>query len=699
MRFRNVYKYSTAISILVILGVLTSCKSVDASGGRSLPSQIPHFVGSKPGALAIEELLQMPSVISPDLSPDGKSVVFIVNEPTLDPKGKTRGSMWIVESDGVSAPQIVSNAPANPSGPKYSPDGRTILCVSSQSGSAQAWSVPLNGGDARQITKMENGIADPAWSPDGRFIAFASDVNLKTTIPEGLQAKLIDKLLFRHWTEWRDAVRTHTFVTNFTTGATQQISAKEFDAPGFSLGGPTPYAFSRDSKWLYYTQGAEKNEAISTDFNLYVAPVDGSAPGVRLTKNTGWDGSPSVSPDGKYVAFRSQATDGFESDRFTVQLLDTKTRSITQIAKDIDRWIDEIVWSHDSKTVFLGAEDEGTHAIWRAPVDGGASTQIVRTNISGLTISPDSKFLVGRWSSLKRAGEVARINIKDGSRVMLTKVNDAFFTEKAMGEVESVWIEGAERVPGARGSKIQGWLVTPPNYKKGTKAPFILMIHGGPQQAWLDNFGGSGMWNPQIYAAQGYVVLALNPHGSTGFGQEYTNQISGDWGGAVYEDCMRATDWMIAQGYADPARMAAIGASFGGYMVDWILGHTDRFKALVSHAGVYNLDSMYGVTEELWFPEYDLKGRPWDSALYRDRSPHVFGKNFKTPTLVTHGELDYRVPIGEGIQLFTTLQRLGVPSKFLYFPDEGHWLLKARNRELWLRVVFDWLNKYVRDTK
>ena len=235
----------------------------------------------------------------------------------------------------------------------------------------------------------------------------------------------------------------------------------------------------------------------------------------------------------------------------------------------------------------------------------------------------------------------------------------------------------------------------PPDYQPGRRYPFLLLVHGGPQQAWLDVMSAS-MWTPQIFAANGYVVLALNPHGSTGFGQAFTSQISGDWGGAVFEDCMKACDWAIAQGLADPDRMGALGGSFGGYMVNWFLGHTDRFKALVSHAGLFNLESMYGVTEELWFPEWDLKGRPWDSEQYAALSPHKFVRSFKTPMLVTHGELDYRVPIGEGIQLFTTLQRRGVPSRFLYFPDEGHWLLKARNREIWLREVLAWFQEHLK---
>lgn len=677
----------------VILSLLASTTLF--SCGSMRPAVALPAYAAKPGNLTIQELLQMPQVVAPALSPDGQWVACVVTEPTLDPKGKTRNSLWTVRTDGSGAMSPVANAPANPSNPRFSPDGKLILVLSG----GQAWVVPVDGGRARQITNAPNGVADPVFSPDGKKIAWSSDINIPTSVPEGLGAKVIDNLLFRHWTEWRDAVRTATFTTDVESGATRPISAKEFDAPGFSLGGPTPYAFSTDNRWLYYTQGAEKNEATSTDFNLYVAAADGTGAPKKLTKNTGWDGSPAPSPDGKFVAFRSQATDGFESDRFTLQLYDVKTGAIRMLAADIDRWIDEMVWMPDSQSLIVGAEDMGTHAIWRVPVGGGPSVQIIRGNITGLSVAPDGKIIIGRWMSLERAGEIARVNVKDGSLTMLTHLNDTFFNIKNLGKAESVWVPSSQKAPGARGGQIQGWLVTPPNYKKGTPAPFILMIHGGPQQAWLDSFGGSGMWNPQIYAAQGYVVLALNPHGSTGFGQELTNQISGDWGGAVFEDCMNAVDWAVENKYADPNRLAAIGASFGGYMVNWILGHTDRFKATVCHAGVYNLESMWGVTEELWFPEWELKGRPWESQQYRDRSPHVFAKNFKTPTLVTHGELDYRVPIGEGIQLFTTLKRLGVPSRFVYFPDEGHWLLKARNRELWLRETFAWLNRYVRDAK
>lgn len=683
-------KHPFPAALLGISAFLAACASGPAI---RLPEALPSYPAA-PGPLTVRELLELPSVVEPHLSPDGAWVAFAVNEPTLAPGARTRGSLWLVASSGAGAPRPL-RAPSNPSSLGWMPDAKGVLCVSYQSGTAQAWVVPVDGGEPKQLTNVPTGVAAPVASPDGRWLAFSSDVARRPAQPNELPAKVIDDLLFRHWVEWRDNVRTHTFVQDLESGAVRRVSDPRFDAPGFSLGGPIPYAFSPDSKTLYYTQGAEQDEALSTDYNLYAAPVDGSAPPRRLTTNPGWDGSPAVSPDGRSVAFRSQATPGFESDLFTLQILDVASGRIVRAGADVDRWVDEMEWAPDSASLFVGTEDEGTHAVWRVPAAGGASQRLLRANFSGFKIGKDGSFLVGRWTSLTRAGEAARVEASGEGLRAITHVNDAFFATKALGAAESVWLEGARGVAGAREGQIQGWLVKPPGFQKGTRYPFLLMVHGGPQQAWLDGFGGS-MWNPQIFAANGYVVLALNPHGSTGFGQAYTNQISGDWGGAVFEDCMRACDWAVAQELADPNKMGSLGGSFGGYMMNWFLGHTDRFKALVSHAGVYNLDSMYGVTEELWFPEWDLKGRPWDSPQYADRSPHKFAKSFKTPTLVTHGELDYRVPIGEGIQLFQTLKRLGVPARFLYYPDEGHWLLKARNRELWITTVLDWFDRYVK---
>lgn len=692
---RTILNLARPLSALALLALTLGC------AGAPPVAAPPRAVQA--GPLTIDELLTLPSLTEPKLSPDGKRVLFVVSEPTLAPGGRTRSAVYWIPADGSAAPQVLPGTPSGFSQIQWAPDGNSLLGTAPVDGVPQAWLVPLGGAPARAVTSMPKGVAEPIFSPDGQMIAFASDVDRRPRDRNALAARVIDGLLFRHWTEWRDDVRTHTFVQSLSGGGARDLTPGDFDAPGFSLGGPTPYCFSRDGRTLFFTRGAEKDEAISTDFNVYSVPVDGSAPAKRLTPGGGWDGSPLVSPDGRWLAIRSQATPGFESDLFTAQVIELATGRMHRVGSNVDCWVDEALWLPDSSGLLLVTEFEGSRALWRAPLNQPNAERLFVGNFSSISVDPAARFVVGRYATLRRAGEVARFELSGGARTngqlrAITKWNDEFFAHKEIGEAESVWIPGAKGAPGARDGKIQGWLVKPPGFKAGTRYPFLLMVHGGPQQAWLDNFGGS-MWNPQIFAAHGYVVLALNPHGSTGFGQALTNQISGDWGGAVFEDCMSACDWAVSQGFADPNRMGAFGGSFGGYMVNWFLGHTDRFKGLVSHAGVYNLESMWGVTEELWFPEWELKGLPWNSNQYTDRSPHKYAAKFKTPTLVTHGELDYRVPIGEGIQLYQTLQRLGVPSRFLYYPDEGHWLLKARNRELWIRTVLDWFDRYVKGAK
>jgi dipeptidyl aminopeptidase/acylaminoacyl peptidase len=372
-----------------------------------------------------------------------------------------------------------------------------------------------------------------------------------------------------------------------------------------------------------------------------------------------------------------------------LRLVDPATGATRTLQPEFDRSVGEFLC--DGSSILLGVEEEGSHAIYLTDLDGaGPKRQLRGVNVSSLSASADRSVLVGSRSSLLAPAEVVRIR---GDRVEpITRLNEELLAGVAMPACESV------RWKGALDAMVQGWLLKPPGFDPARKHPFLLWIHGGPQGAWLDAW--SHRWNPAVYAAQGYVVLLPNPHGSTGFGQQFTEQISGDWGGACFSDLMKGVDWAIAQGFVDADRMAAAGGSFGGYMVNWILGHSTRFKALVSHAGVYNLDSMYGVTEELWFPEWDLRGTPWkNGGNYEEFSPHRFAANFRTPTLVIHGELDYRVPVGEGFQLFTALRRQGVEAKLLYFPDEGHWVNKPKNSRLWNETVSAWFERHLKKTE
>jgi dipeptidyl aminopeptidase/acylaminoacyl peptidase len=391
-------------------------------------------------------------------------------------------------------------------------------------------------------------------------------------------------------------------------------------------------------------------------------------------------------------------------------LYDRKAGTSKELSTDFDRWVGELIWAPDSQNIFIGAEDRGRELIGVASISGGVKPLITNTSSAGVTVSSDGKTLAFTRSSLTMPAEVFAAN-SDGSGVrQLTQTNAALMAQLDLNPAEDFEYEGAKTPvphtaslgkvkasiyigPGKAGL-IHGFIVKPPQFDKSKKYPMVLLIHGGPQGAWPDSWGYR--WNYQMWAARGYVTVLINPHGSTGYGQAFTEQISGDWGGAAYEDLMKGVDHVVKLGYVDPNRIGAAGGSYGGYMVNWILGHTDRFKALVSHAGVYNLTSMYA-TEELWFADWEFKGTPWDNLeLYTKWSPHLSAKNFKTPTLVVHGELDYRVPVGEGLQLFSTLQRKGVPSKLLYFPDEGHWVLKPQNSELWYKTVLDWLDQWLK---
>ncbi|HYE13301.1 MAG TPA: S9 family peptidase, partial [Pyrinomonadaceae bacterium] len=407
--------------------------------------------------------------------------------------------------------------------------------------------------------------------------------------------------------------------------------------------------------------------------------------------------SPVYSPDGRFLAYRSQATPMFESDRWRLMLYDRQSKTTKELLPKLDTSVESITFTPDSRHIYFTAGERGRHPVFVASVADGSVKKIVEGFNDDVKVSQDGRLLVFTRSTAATPVEIytAPLTAPDaaGAAAALTRTNDELMRQYALRPAEEVtWA-------GAGGAKISGWLVKPANFDPSKKYPLLVLIHGGPQGAWNDNWGYR--WNPQVFAANGYVVFQPNPRGSTGFGQQFTNEISGDWAGKVYEDIMNGVAMVADMPFVDRENVAAAGASYGGYMVNWILGHNDhprvKFKTLVSHAGVFNTVSMYGVTEELWFAEWEFKGTPWDNPeLYAKWSPHLFVKNFKTPTLVTHGEIDYRVPVGEGLQLFTALQRQGVPSKLVVFPDEGHWILKPANSQFWYTTVLDWLDSHLK---
>jgi dipeptidyl aminopeptidase/acylaminoacyl peptidase len=651
---------------------------------------------------SVNDLLSLKRIADPEVSPDGKWVAYTVRVPNIN-ENKFVSHIWVVSTDG-GEPRQITNHEKGESRAKWSPDGKSIAFLSARGGSQQVWIVGLDGNEARQVTSLSTEADNHIWAPDGKSIAFTSDVwpdlpddaaqkkRADEREASGVKAQIIDSLLYRHWTEWRHGKRTHIFITPITAQVPRDLTPGDFDSPPFSMGSSHLFEFSTDGKTLYFTRGAGRDkEAWSTDAALCSVPVEGGPISDLAAANTGWDGSPYVSPDGHYVAYRSQAREGYEADKMRLALLDTTTKSTTYLAKDLDRSVDEIVWTPDSKMLYFTAEERGQMGLYSIPPRADAKPVLMSAfhHFGDLSIGAPGDSIIASLDSLTNAAELVRITFTNQTIFRrLTTLNDQLFANRALPSVQKFQYQGA------LGASIDSFLLKPPGFNPERKYPCLLLIHGGPQSAWLDSF--SYRWNMMTYAAHGYVVVAPNFHGSSSYGQAFQEEISGDWGGAPFEDVMKAADWAAAQPYIDKKRIAAAGASYGGYMINWIMGHTDRFATLVCHAGVFNLESEYGVTEELWFPEWEFKGPPWKNrALYETFSPHRYAQKFKTPTLVTHGELDFRVPIDQGLQLFTTLKRQGIDSRLLYFPDEGHWILKLKNSRLFYKTVFDWLDRYL----
>jgi len=651
--------------------------------------------------LTIEELLKVRRVGDPQVSPDGKREAFTIGDVNFD-ANKIITQIYLMPLDGGSMKQLTSGASSSTS-PRWSPDGKRIAYATG----GQIWVMDSEGDNKNQVTKISTNAAAPVWSSDSNWIAFTSEVHPDCSDDDcnknkdeqaeksKIKAHVVDRLLLRHWDEWRDVKRTHVLVVSSKGGAAKDLTPGDYDSPPYAAATGVDYAFSPDSRELSYVRNPDKVEAISTNSDIYVVPVTGGTGRSITAKNRGYDAGPVYSRDGKYILYRSQATAGFEADRWRLMAYNRATATSTEIASNFDFQVEELALSPDGNNVYFTAGESGFTPIYRVPLAGGVPTKIVpNVFATGLQITPDGKSLVFVNSSMEMPAEIYRANIDGGGLTALTNANTDLIAGFGLRKAEEVeWI-------GALGKKIHGYIVKPANFDATKKYPLVVLIHGGPQSAWNDNWGYR--WNPQVFANNGYIVFAPNPRGSTGYGQQFVNEISADWGGKAYTDIMNGVaDVLRRNSFIDRNRIGAAGASYGGYMINWIEGHNNdprfRFKVLVSHDGVYNLSSMYGATEELWFTDWEFKGTPWTNPMmYARWSPSNFVKNFKTPILIIHNELDYRVPFAEGLQLFTAAQRMGIDSKLLVFPDEGHWVLKPQNSQLWYHTVLDWLDKYLK---
>lgn len=658
------------------------------------------------GGFNFADMMNVKRVSDPQISPNGRSVAYTIG--TVDmPQNRIVTQIYTVNIDGTGMKQITSGDKSNTS-PRWSPDGKRLAFVTG----GQVWTMEPDGGDKKQVTHISTGAANPVWSPDGKWIAFNSEVYPECASDDcnktedakveagKVKAIVTERLLYRHWNEWRDRKRTHVLVVPSSGGVASDLTPGDFDSPPYAASTGTDYAFSPDSREIAYLKNTEKVEATSTNSDIFVASLaDKSARNITAT-NRGYDAAPVYTRDGKYILYRSQATPTFEADRWRIMRYNRATGETVELTRGFDLQVDEMALSPDSKTVYFAAGERGRSPIFSVAVEPDfrlRTATFVKPVLrdvfaSSVNVSDDGRSMVFVSSSIAAPAEIWKVNSDGSGLIPLTAANTQAFQRFGIQKAEDIeW-------KGALNRAIHGFLVKPANFDATRKYPLIVLIHGGPQGAFNDNWGYR--WNPQIFANAGYVVFMPNPRGSTGYGQQFVNEISGDWGGKAFIDIQNGVAEVSKRPYIDKTRIGAAGASYGGYMVDWLLGHNNdprfRYKAFVSHAGVYNLESMAGSTEELWFTNWEFKGTPWENpTLYQRWSPNKFVNNFNTPTLVTAGEMDFRVPVDQSLQLFTALQQKKVDSKLILFPDEGHWILKPQNSEFWYRNVLDWFAKYL----
>ena len=745
-----------------------------------------------------EDMMKLKRVGEPVPSPNGQWVAFSVVDVSLEANTKIP-HIWIVPLSadatpvgttinhvGTAAPGR-SGEPSSPGSiereilpdqdsdrPRWSPDSKHFLFLSSNNSNPkdlgqQIWIADFDTTNGtviatHRLTSIPTEADGPIWSPDGKNIVFVSNVDPECTgspdeaaacnakkldeaAKSKVKAQIFTRLLYRHWNAYKEGKRNHLFVVPADGGSLGNVTPRDltpgdFDSPVFSLGGQDNYAISPDGQELCYTSNHDKDEATSTNNDLWTVPINthvaaGASPASSsqaqpkniTADNPASDSTPLYSPDGKYIAYRTQKRPGYEADRFRLMLYDRNAREKKDLTEYWDRWIGTFTWYKDSKGIFFVDEHAGVADIQHisdvrvsseeiGPLDAGRKRTMVydvllpRGSIQppqteprdswrdkgyddDLSFTPDGESILFTRMSIYAPGEIyiddrVRVGKIVPSSKPLTHMNDGVLSQVDMTPFLTFWFEGSEK------AEVQGFLVRPPNFDPTKKYPVKLLIHGGPQGAWGDEW--SYRWNAELFAANGYVVLMINPRGSTGYGQKFIDDINGDWGGRAFEDIMKGLDYAEQHyGFIDKDRECALGASYGGYMINWILGHTDRFKCLVSHDGMFNTESAWGTTEELWFNSWEFQGKPWTNREgYRKWSPHLSAQNFKTPTLVIHGQKDYRLDVSEGLQLFTTLQEMNVPSKMLYFPDEGHWVLKPQNSQLWYKTVNDWVDQWLK---
>ena len=650
----------------------------------------------------VNALLELKRISDPQISPDGQSVAFTVQTVDVAANKKPQ-QIFVMPLAGGTPIQITHDGQSN-SRPRWAPDSKRIAYVSDRGGSSQIWLMDPDGSNAKPVTNFAAEADGELFTQDGKNLVFTSAVypdcgaddacnkkNIDADAANKVKARIYTELLYRHWMQWSTKRRSHILVVPSSGGALKDLTPGTRDVPPFSLGGPDDYDVSPDGRELCFSMNAEPVPAISTNSDLYVVPLAGGE-AHKITLTPGADASPQYSPDGKYIAWRAQMREGYESDRWRLMVLDRATGKVINLTENLDRWVNSFVWGPDSTSLFFTVADRGRQNIQLTSIKGGGARVVAAgdSELDDMQLTRDGKTMVYTQQTGVSPVEIFRASSAGGAAVPLTHLNDATLNAHELPPVEEFWVDAQD------GARVQSFVVKPYGFQASKKYPVIMLIHGGPQGNW--GYLWQYRWNAQVMAAAGYIVVEPNPRGSTGYGQKFIDEINQDWGGKPFDDIMTVTDHVVADmPYADGSRLTAAGGSYGGYMVDWMLGHTQRFKAMITHDGVYDLTSEFGATEELWFPLWEYGGTPWERPdEYQKMSPSSYVKDFHTPTLVIHGEQDFRVPYTQGLELFTALQLQKIPSKLLIFPDEGHWVLKPQNTLLWYKTFIDWLDSWVK---
>jgi dipeptidyl aminopeptidase/acylaminoacyl peptidase len=674
---------------------------------------IAHAQDATKHPITFDDMIRLHRVSEPQVSPDGKWVAYTLSTPDMD-ANRNASNIWLVSTESGAPIQLTQSG--HDSSPVWSPDGKTVAFISSRGGDSQVYLLSMDGGEAHTWTHLSTGADMVKWSPDGKTLAFASSVypdckddacnKLRDEDKEKnkVKAHVAEHLLYRHWTHWSEGKRSHLFVvpapnspeqTDAGSAPRDLTAGADYDIPPDERSGPEDINFSPDGTEICFTAVTDKVEAISTNGDLFLVPVAGGAEPKKITTNPGFDGNPVYSPDGKYIAYRAQLTAEYESDRWRVTLYDRqsgKSENLTETS--FDRSADQLAWSADSKRIFFVAENETLQPVYAMEPRAGAQPQkiVAESFNTGLSVSKDGKTLAFERTSLTMPAELFTVKSDGSGAKQITHHNDSILAKVEMNAPETFWLVSAD------GVRVQAMVLAPPNFDAGKKYPLLVLLHGGPQTMWSNAWGYR--WNAQVLSAPGYVTLMINRRGSTGYGQKFTDEITNDWGGKAYADVMKGIEATVAKyKFVDGTRVAAAGGSYGGYLANWLATHTGRFKAIISHAGIYDKAAMYA-TEELWFEEHDMLGTPWTAPEnYRRWSPSTYAADlgkYKTPTLVIAGERDYRVPYTQSLEFFSALQRQGVSSKLVVFPDEGHWILKPQNAQFWYKTFLGWLATYLK---